>query len=124
MKSDLTQEQIRAAHRLKDIYSSKKKILKLSQQKIAEKYGVTQGLIYQYLNGKIPLNYKAVIWFSDSLDVLPTEIYPEILRHKSDYGLTPEERALLDNYRNSDDRGKLSIRRLADAESADKQNSG
>ena len=74
----LTQEELQWAANLKRVWLRKKKELSLSQEKVAELYGCTQGNVSQYLNAKIPLNTNAVYKFARILQVAPTEINPTI----------------------------------------------
>lgn len=74
----LTPPQAKAAKRLKSLYLEKKKELFLTQQKIADIMGVTQGAVYQWLSGKTPLGYKALVGFAKVLQVQPADIFPEL----------------------------------------------
>lgn len=54
---------------LHEIYLSRKKGLKLTQQKIADEMRVTPPSVFAYLNGQIPLNIKAATVFATLLQV-------------------------------------------------------
>jgi len=74
----LTSEQINAAKRLKIAFNDRKQELSLTQQKVADLMGVTQGAVYQWLNAKTPIGYKALISFSKILAVDPNKLFPEL----------------------------------------------
>lgn len=74
----LTPQQLSAANRLKGIYIEKKSDLFLTQQKLADMMGVTQGAVYQWLNGKTPIGYKALVGFAKILECEPRMIFPEL----------------------------------------------
>lgn len=50
----------------------------LTQDRMAEIMGTTQGAVSQYLNGKIRLNYQAILQFAHALDIDPTEIRDDL----------------------------------------------
>jgi len=92
MKKKLTDEQVRAAKKLKAIYTAKKPELKLSQDVIAKKMKVTQGLIYQFLNAKTALHIKAVFALAKILQVPSASIYPELVsQHQEDLEATGDK---------------------------------
>lgn len=64
-----------AAARLFAEWNARKGPLGLTQDIMAGRLGGTQGLVSQYLHGKIPLNYRALLAFCDALG-----IQPEIIR--------------------------------------------
>ncbi|WP_445935480.1 helix-turn-helix domain-containing protein [Photorhabdus sp. P32] len=115
-KKSLTQEQLDDCMRLKSIYESKKKLLHLSQQAIADITDMTQGAVGHYLNGRNALNAKAassfarilnvsVCDFSPSLAAEITELSTNIVDNnekkeltKTARYLTPEQEELLDVY--------------------------
>lgn len=74
----LTPQQISAAERLKGIFIERKSELSLTQQKVADIMGVTQGAVYQWLNGKTPIGYKALVGFAKILQCEPELIFPEL----------------------------------------------
>ena len=75
----LAPEEKSAADRLKALWLQKKSALGLTQQSAATALGwESQGAAWQYLNGKIPLNWAAVVGWAKLLGVEPREIYPEL----------------------------------------------
>lgn len=74
----LTPQQLSAAKRLKGIFIERKNELSLTQQKVADIMGVTQGAVYQWLNGKTPIGYKALVGFAKVLQCEPETIFPEL----------------------------------------------
>ena len=75
-RESMTLEDIQAAQKLRAIWDLKKKDLGLTQYKIADKYGITQGMVTHYLNGHQGLNIKTVLMFATELGVDPRDIYP------------------------------------------------
>lgn len=74
----ITDADRRAAERLREIYQAKKGELGLTQEKIGELYGeASQGLISQYMNGRIALGAVATLKFAGILRVTPTDIRPD-----------------------------------------------
>lgn len=76
----LTTEQLQDANRLKLLFNRRKEEdSSFTQEKLAFVCGwKTQGAINQYLNGKIPLNLRALQKFSDALNVTLYEISPSL----------------------------------------------
>lgn len=78
-----------AAARLKAIWKNLPAGTRPTQQQLAERMAEqwgrgSQSLISQYMNGSIPLNLKAVLFFAKQLGVEPTEIrddLPELREH-------------------------------------------
>lgn len=70
--------QLADAVRLKALFANRQD--KVSQAEFASrhKFGETQGIVWQYLNGRIPLNIKALLKFSRALGVGPDEISPRL----------------------------------------------
>lgn len=102
MNAKPTAEQ-QATKNLQEIWSTKRKELKLTQADLAEQFGnITQSAINHYLTGRCPLNVDAVINFARCLHVKPWEIYPELFTGV-DLGinLTTEEKSLLSLYKRS-----------------------
>lgn len=66
-----------ACARLRQIWDRKRKALGMTQDAVAEKFGRTQGLIAQYLNGHTALGPVAVLKFARILEVSPTDIRPD-----------------------------------------------
>ena len=63
-----------AATRLRSIWDSKKRELGLTQEEAGARMGMTQGAVWQYLNGRIQLNTAAALKFARLLEVSPSEI--------------------------------------------------
>lgn len=87
-KKPLTTEQFRDAQRLKALYESKKKELKITQYTIADALGVSQGAVGHYMNGRIALNVPMVTEFARILNVSVDEISPSLAREVSKYAST------------------------------------
>lgn len=79
----LSQEQIEDAQRLKDAFERQQwRGPRLTQEQLAHICGwKTQGTVYQYLSGKIPLNPKALAKFSKALEVTPEMISPTLAKY-------------------------------------------
>lgn len=73
-----TPADLAAAGRLRAIWDRKKEAFGLTQDKMAEALDGSQGLVSQYLNGKIPLNYKTVLAFARALEIDPAEIRADL----------------------------------------------
>lgn len=77
LRRDLSQLEREDSTRLRKIWDEKKDSLSLSQQDVADAFGISnQTAISQYLNGKIPLNLEAAIKFAKVLEVNIREISP------------------------------------------------
>ncbi|MFS1583929.1 MAG: helix-turn-helix domain-containing protein [Candidatus Arsenophonus phytopathogenicus] len=74
----LTPEQLEDCKRLKALFDSKKKELKLTQQFLADELDISQGAVGHYVNGRNSLNVKVVCVFSKLLRVDPKDISPSI----------------------------------------------
>lgn len=94
-KIELEDWQAEDVRRLRALFEEK---AKKSQAAFGEDSGIgTQGMVWQYLNGVTPLNYDAVMKFSDGLGVKASEISP-VLWGKIErffYSQTQDERVLL-----------------------------
>lgn len=77
-RSKPTAADIAAAARLKKIWNAKARALGLTQERMAGLMDMTQGAISQYVNGVIPLNYRAVMEFSRALECEPEEIRADL----------------------------------------------
>lgn len=96
-KRNITSADIEAARNLRRLWREKKTKLRLTQESVAtEEFGATQGLISQYLTGKIALGPVAVLKFAKVLQVEPREIRKDfdLLMGTSDKDLTAEARQL------------------------------
>lgn len=76
----LTPEQLEDAKRLKALYESKKKILGITQQHIADALDITQGAVGHYLNGRNALNLSAALTFSRLLQVPVSDFSPSLAK--------------------------------------------
>lgn len=75
----LSADQKEDAARLKAIYNLKKSALGLTQDSLAEACGwESQGTVSQYLNGRIPLNLRAALKFSEHLKCSVFEFSPRL----------------------------------------------
>ncbi|HED2522675.1 TPA: XRE family transcriptional regulator [Klebsiella aerogenes] len=80
MSRILTDEQKADAARLKSLYQSLKKELKLSQTLIADQMGITQSAVGHYITGRQPLNARVVSDFARILGVGAEQISPTLAR--------------------------------------------
>lgn len=51
---------------------------RLTQAEAAERMGITQSALNQYLTGRIPLNTDIIIKFAKVMDLYPYEINPDL----------------------------------------------
>lgn len=78
-RKNLSEQDIEAARRLKEIWNSRKDSLGLTQERAAEMMGfTTQGAVSHYLNAQTPLNLETVLKFSALLRVSPEDIRPDM----------------------------------------------
>lgn len=87
-KKSLTTEQLADAARLKALYESKKKELKITQYTIADSLGISQGAVGHYMNGRIALNVPVVTELARLLHVSVSEISPTLAKDVSRYAST------------------------------------
>ena len=81
----------RAADNLKRLWKERKKALGLTQEKVAQAFGdKTQGLISQYITGRIALGAVATLRFARVLKCSPQEIRPDIQFSVVSDDLSPE----------------------------------
>jgi len=73
-KAKPTPADIAAAARLKAAWADKARSLGITQEKLAHELGITQGAVSQYLNGKIPMNYRTLKVFAAALGIEDTDI--------------------------------------------------
>ncbi|EOU7358705.1 helix-turn-helix domain-containing protein [Shigella sonnei] len=79
-RKSLSDTDLNAARRLKEIWMAKKSLLGLTQERAAEIMGFsTQGAVSHYLNGQTPLNLEAVLKFAGLLKVPPESIRPDMV---------------------------------------------
>lgn len=67
-----------AAKRLKALWVARAPALKLSQEKFGAAHGMNQSSVSQYLNGRIPLGYRACLAFAKGLGVDIREIRSDL----------------------------------------------
>lgn len=81
------------AARLKAAYLARKEVLpSLTQEQIAHMFNWSgQSAVSQYLNGRIPLNLKALLGFSSVLGVHPSEISPRLVPPTSELAVAIDE---------------------------------
>lgn len=72
------------AARLRAIYEGKKGELHLTQDGLAYDMGVTQGAVWQYLDGKIPLSIESAARFAKVLKCLIADISPKLTERIKD----------------------------------------
>ncbi|WP_246864043.1 XRE family transcriptional regulator [Stenotrophomonas maltophilia] len=73
-KAKPTRADIAAAARLKAAWAERARSLGITQEKLAHELGITQGAVSQYLNGKIPMNYRTLKVFAAALGIEDTDI--------------------------------------------------
>lgn len=67
-----------AAERLRALWDERAGGLELTQQRMGEVMGISQGAVSHYLRGRIPLNFKAVMAFARELRVDPRTIRDDL----------------------------------------------
>ncbi len=73
-----TKYDIAAAAKLKSVWAERARGLGITQEKLAEELGITQGAVSQYLNGKIPMNYRTLKVFCAALGIEDTDIRSDL----------------------------------------------
>ena len=82
-KKKQTADQIDDAKRLRSLYESKKTLLGLTQQHIADALDISQGAVGHYLHGRNPLNLSVVAKFAELLQVSISDISPTLSKEAS-----------------------------------------
>lgn len=95
-KAKPTLADVAAAGRLKGIWESRAKELGITQDKAAAYMDISQGAISQYLNGIIPLNYRALLAFSHLLGVDPERIRDDLPEQRHQHGVREPGAAAVD----------------------------
>lgn len=72
--AEWSREDYLASKNLRRLWDEKSPILKLSQNKIAKQWGISQPAVSNYLNGILRLNVEMILKFATSLDVEPLAI--------------------------------------------------
>lgn len=73
-----TPADLRAAKKLREAWDARPKELKLTQEAMAARMGGSQPLVSQYLLGRIPLNFRALMQFSEALGIDPHSIRSDL----------------------------------------------
>lgn len=87
-KRPLTKEELRECEKLNEIYQLKKSELKITQEYIASKMGISQPGVGHYLKGRNPLNLDAALKFSSLLKSPVKEFSPRIHKELVGAGLS------------------------------------
>lgn len=74
----LSPADIAASKRLRAAWDARARERGLTQDKMAELLGGTQGLVSHYLNQRAALNYRVLMTFAKALDVEPTDIRDDL----------------------------------------------
>lgn len=77
-KAKPTAADIRAAGRLMAVWKANARRLGITQDTLAAELDITQGAVSQYLNGKIPMNYRTLVVFCRALGIEPDEIRTDL----------------------------------------------
>lgn len=77
-KRKLSPDELRECAALKAIFSAKKKHLKLTQEILGDRMGMTQASVANYMNGVNPLNIQAALKFASLLQVDMAEFSPRL----------------------------------------------
>ncbi|HIE5924938.1 TPA: LexA family transcriptional regulator [Stenotrophomonas maltophilia] len=77
-KAKPTKRDEAAAAKLKAEWTARARRLGLTQEKMADELGITQGAVSQYLNGRIPMNYRTLKAFSAALGIEDTDIRDDL----------------------------------------------
>lgn len=75
VRSPLTPEQRAIATRLKSLWLVKREELGITQTQLAERMGITQGALTQFLNQHIAVHTDFVLDFCRELDVDPADVH-------------------------------------------------
>jgi len=81
-----------AAKKLLAYWDERKKARGLTQDKMADILGITQGAVSQYLHGKIPMGYLTLVGFTNALGLHPADIRTDL----------PEQRVSISVVREAD----------------------
>lgn len=87
----MTPADVAAHKRLRAVWDERAKGLNLTQDKVAALMGGTQGLVSQYLTGRIPLNFKALMHFAHALEVDPKTIRSDLEEQRLTPGVASDE---------------------------------
>lgn len=95
VKRIITKHDIKVAKSLKATFLTKKAELGLTQVKLAEKLGMQQATVSQYLNATLPMNLENLIKFSKALQVDPESIDPKLNHRFSTVAVTGSTNAAI-----------------------------
>lgn len=93
-KAKPSAQDIASAAKLKAIWSERARQRGLTQDKLAQELGITQGAISQYLNGRIPMNYRTLRAFTDALGIAETDIRSDLPEQQLNAPSSPTEEYL------------------------------
>ncbi|MDH2022924.1 helix-turn-helix domain-containing protein [Stenotrophomonas sp. GD03680] len=93
-KAKPSAQDLTAAAKLKAIWSERARRRGLTQDKLAQELGITQGAISQYLNGRIPMNYRTLRAFTDALGIVETDIRSDLPEQQLNAPSAPAEEYL------------------------------
>ena len=113
--SKLEPWQLEDAARLKALYEAKfpKGHRGMSQEAFGSRYGIgNQGAVWQYLNGKRPLNTRAAAAFAEGLGVAIADISPTLAAQLDAMNSNPRLRELLEECVTLDDEQLKTVKRL------------
>ena len=115
----ITDSDLEAARRLREIWNKKKSELRLTQITASELLGFSQAAFWQYLNGRLALNVETILKFAYLLKIDPREVdpnFPEwaLPKHVA-YELPNDAVSLLRTYSNLSDHEKKLARTLVEA---------
>jgi DNA-binding transcriptional regulator YdaS (Cro superfamily) len=89
-----------------------------SQDEVAAEVGVSQGLIWQWANRRVPVPANRAVALAAAIGLTPRVVSPaycEIADVVQQQLLAPDEAALLAKYRTADAAGKRSLQAVSDA---------
>lgn len=76
--AEWTADDYLASRNLRTLWDRKARKINLSQNKFANRWGISQGATSRYINGILRLNPEAVLKFATSLEVDPLQIDPRL----------------------------------------------
>lgn len=77
-RKPLTKAELEEARRLRDLWDARKRPLRLTQESLAEKLGITQGAVNQYFRGRIRIGAQVLLNFAKHLKFDPRDVRPSI----------------------------------------------
>jgi phage repressor protein C with HTH and peptisase S24 domain len=73
-----TPQDVAAAEKLRAVWALRARERGITQDKMADELGITQGAVSQYLNGRIPMNYRTLLAFCKALGISDAEIRTDL----------------------------------------------